>query len=126
MTIPPTAGAKFRQALPFETAEWHRHYHGLRNSSEGYHGFVKDGAHEDLGTGARRRVHGIAAQTLFTALLCMAANVRKISGFLEALAALKRKLRHLLRRRKGKPGAAWMPLPSQQIDDGEPDSPLRA
>ncbi|HVA10172.1 MAG TPA: hypothetical protein VNG12_25940 [Acidimicrobiales bacterium] len=46
-------------------------------------GFLKDPAHEALDDAGRRRVHGVAAQSLFTALLALAANVRKIRSFLE-------------------------------------------
>jgi hypothetical protein len=50
----------------------------LRNTIEGLNGYVKDPAHQALAAPARRRVRGIAAQSLFTALLLMATNIRKI------------------------------------------------
>jgi hypothetical protein len=50
----------------------------LRNTIEGLNGYAKDPAHQALGQPGRRRVRGIAAQSLFTALLLMAANIRKI------------------------------------------------
>ena len=53
-------------------------YSTLRNTIEGTNGFIKDGAHEGLGDPSRRRVHGVAAQSLLVGLLAMAANVRKI------------------------------------------------
>jgi hypothetical protein len=43
-------------------------------------GFMKDTAHECLQCPARRRVRGIAAQSLFVGLLAMAANIRKIAA----------------------------------------------
>ena len=53
----------------------------MRNTIEGLNGYVKDPAHEALAQPARRRVRGIAAQSLFTALLLMAANIRKIRAW---------------------------------------------
>src|ERR1039457_6188525 len=48
VTIPPEAGAKFRQDLLFGSAEWHQTYSTLRNTNEGFNGYVKDAAHEAL------------------------------------------------------------------------------
>jgi len=42
---------------------------------------VKDTAHESLGAPGRRRVRGIAAQSLFVGLLLMTANFRKIAAY---------------------------------------------
>ena len=53
----------------------------MRNTIEGLNGLVKDPAHEALAQPARRRVRGIAAQSIFTALLLMAANIRKIRAW---------------------------------------------
>lgn len=52
-----------------------------RNTIEGTNGYVKDAAHESLGSPGRRRVRGIAAQSLFMGLLLMAANFRKIAAY---------------------------------------------
>ena len=52
-----------------------------RNTIEGWNGYVKDPAHEALAAPGRRRVRGIAAQSIFVALLLMAANFRKIAAF---------------------------------------------
>jgi hypothetical protein len=49
----------------------------LRNTIEGLNGLIKDPAHEALAQPGRRRVRGIAAQSLFTAPLRIAANIRK-------------------------------------------------
>ena len=43
---------------------------------------MKDPAHEALDEPGRRRIHGVAAQSVLTAMLLMAANVRKIRTFL--------------------------------------------
>jgi hypothetical protein len=81
ITIAPGTGARYRQDLPYGSPAWHARYATLRNTIEGLNGFVKDPAHEALAQPARRRVRGIAAQSLFTALLLMAANIRKIRAW---------------------------------------------
>lgn len=81
VTIPDEAGAKWQQDLPYGTADHANVYNALRDSQEGFHGFVKDGAKEALEHPDRRRVHGIAAQGIFTAFLLAAANLRKIRTF---------------------------------------------
>ena len=78
ITIAPDIGARYRQDLPYGTPAWHARYATLRNTIEGLNGYAKDPAHEALAQPARRRVRGIAAQSIFTALLLMAANIRKI------------------------------------------------
>jgi hypothetical protein len=81
ITIAPDAGARHRQDLPFASPAWQDRYATLRNTIEGLNGFVKDPAREALAQPARRRVRGITACALFTALLLMAANLRKIRGW---------------------------------------------
>jgi hypothetical protein len=44
LTLPPEAGAKFAQDLLYGSEEWHSTYATLRNSIEGFNGYVKDGA----------------------------------------------------------------------------------
>jgi hypothetical protein len=78
ITIAPDTGARYRQDLPYGTPAWHARYATLRNTIEGLNGYAKDPAHEAPAQPARRRVRGIAAQSVFTALLLMAANIRKI------------------------------------------------
>jgi ferric-dicitrate binding protein FerR (iron transport regulator) len=53
----------------------------MRNTLEGLNGFIKDPAREALAQPARRRIRGITACALFTALLLMAANLRKIRAW---------------------------------------------
>ena len=86
ITIAPDVGARHRQELAFGTEEWARVYATCRNTIEGWNGYVKDAAHEDLAAPGRRRVRGIAAQSLFCAFLLMAANLRKIRAFRELVA----------------------------------------
>jgi len=105
ITIPPDVGARYRQDLPYGSPAWHARYATLRNTIEGLNGYAKDTAHQALAQPARRRVRGIAAQSIFTALLLMAANIRKIRAW-RALtvgdqAAITRRAR---RRRASLPG----------------------
>ena len=53
----------------------------MRNTTEGLNGYAKDPAHQALAQPGRRRVRGIAAQSIFTALLLMAASIRKIRAW---------------------------------------------
>lgn len=87
LTVPPEAGAKFAQPLLYGSEEWQAAYATLRSTNEGMNGFVKDGAREALGDPLRRRIRGVAAQSVFVALLLCAANLRKIDGFLARAAA---------------------------------------
>jgi ferric-dicitrate binding protein FerR (iron transport regulator) len=77
----PDVGARYRQDLPYGGPAWRNCYATLRNTIEGLNGFVKDPAHEALAQPARRRVRGIAAQSVFTALLLTAASIRKIRAW---------------------------------------------
>jgi hypothetical protein len=81
ITIAPDTGARYRQDLPYGTPAWQARYATLRNTIEGLNGYAKDPAHEALAQPARRRVRGIAACSLFTALLLMAASIRKIRAW---------------------------------------------
>jgi hypothetical protein len=86
ITIAPDIGARHRQDLAFGSEDWARTYATYRNTIEGWNGFVKDPAHEALAAPGRRRVRGIAAQSIFVALLLMAANFRKIAAFRQLVA----------------------------------------
>ena len=81
ITIAPDTGARYRQDLPYGNPAWHARYATLRNTIEGLNGYAKDTAHQALAQPGRRRVRGIAAQSLFTALLLIAANIRKIRAW---------------------------------------------
>jgi hypothetical protein len=80
VTIAPDVGARFRQDLAFGSEEWQDTYAAYRNTIEGLNGYMKDTAHEALANPDRRRVRGIAAQSIFVGLLAMAANIRKIAA----------------------------------------------
>jgi hypothetical protein len=81
ITIAPDTGARYRQDLPYGSPAWRKSYSTLRNTIEGLNGLIKDPAHEALAQPGRRRVRGIAAQSIFTALLLVAANIRKIRAW---------------------------------------------
>ncbi|MGO8980643.1 MAG: hypothetical protein ACLP70_20735 [Streptosporangiaceae bacterium] len=100
ITIAPDIGARYRQDLPYGSPAWHRSYAVLRNTIEGLNGFIKDPAHEALAQPARRRVRGIAAQSIFTALLLMAANIRKIRAWRALTARGKTRITQRARRRR--------------------------
>lgn len=86
VTVSPGTGARHRQDLAFASEEWARTYATYRNTVEGLNGYVKDPAHEALAEAGRRRVRGIAAQSVFVTLLLMASNFRKVATFREVVA----------------------------------------
>ena len=99
ITIAPDAGVRYRQELPYGSPAWHARYATLRNTIEGLNGYAKDPAHQALAQPGRRRVRGIAAQSLFTALLLIAANIRKIRAWRALTATGKTATAHHVRRR---------------------------
>jgi hypothetical protein len=110
VTIAPGAGAKFDQDLLYGSPEWQAAYATLRNTNEGYHGYVKDGSREALADPGSRRLHGVAPQSVLTALCLMAANVRKIRTFLELkVSELLDPGRRRPRRRRTTPLQHWRP-----------------
>ena len=100
ITIAPDIGARYRQDLPYGSPAWHNTYATLRNTIEGLNGYAKDPAHQALAQPARRRVRGIAAQSLFTALLLMAANIRKIRAWRALTTRGKARITQRARRRR--------------------------
>lgn len=64
--------------MQYGSAEHARVYGLGRAPIEGINGHVKDSAYEDLHQKAKRRIRGIAAQSLFTAVSLVAMNLRKI------------------------------------------------
>jgi len=122
VSFPPSAGAKYRQDIQYGTDEWHAMYATARNTIEGFNGFIKDGAHEALADHTRRRLRGRAAQHLLSALLVMAANVRKIRAFMEGLKATpdekQRKTQRRLRRKR-ESLANFLPVMARPPDDEE-------
>ena len=100
ITIAPDTGARYRQDLPYGSPAWHARYATLRNTIEGLNGYAKDPAHQALAQPARRRVRGIAAQSIFTALLLMAANIRKIRAWRALTARDQARITQRARRRR--------------------------
>ena len=100
ITIAPGIGARYRQDLPYGSPAWHARYATLRNTIEGLNGYVKDPAHQALAQPGRRRVRGIAAQSIFTALLLIAANIRKIRAWRALTASGKARTTRRARRRR--------------------------
>ncbi len=132
ITLPPEAGAKFRQHFAHETDEWHRAYATLRNSNEGMNGFIKDGAREAIDDPERRRIRGVAAQSVLVAFQLFAANIRKVNEFLTKMAVAEKKFRKLRARRTSRSLTAWAPasttVATATVDDAsaDPDPPLTA
>jgi len=132
ITLPPNAGAKYVQELPHESPEWHAMYATLRNSNEGMNGFIKDGAREAVDDPERRRIRGVAAQSVLVALQLFAANMRKVDEFLTKKETEGQKVRKLPSRRLTKSLTTWAPqMPpgvAASTDDasGDPDPPLTA
>ena len=110
----------------FESPEWGFAYHSLRNTNEGINGYIKDPAHEALDDPGRRPIHGVAAQSLFVALLVVAANVRKIRSFQAARTAGGSSKPRRPRRRKTTPITHWRPSAATATDSSDPDPPLIA
>ena len=100
ITIAPDTGARYRQDLPYGSPTWHKTYATLRNTIEGLNGYAKDPAHQALAAPGRRRVRGIAAQSIFTALLLMAANIRKIRAWRSLTASNQAGITRRARRRR--------------------------
>ncbi|MGO8873556.1 MAG: hypothetical protein ACLQPH_19555 [Acidimicrobiales bacterium] len=112
VTVPPVAGAKFYQFIPLGTPEHRKVYATLRNAVEGMNGFLKDSAFEGMGDPQRRRVRGVAAQSVLVAFQILAGNLRKIDTFLEKMSktetdgAEERRTRR--RRRTTDPVQKWL------------------
>jgi hypothetical protein len=100
ITIAPGTGARYRQDLPYGSPAWHARYATLRNTIEGLNGLIKDPAHQALAQPARRRVRGIAAQSIFTAQLLIAANIRKIRAWRALTVRDKARITSRARRRR--------------------------
>ena len=132
ITLPPDAGAKFRQLFAHESDEWHRAYATLRNSNEGMNGFIKDGAKEAVDDPERRRIGGVADQSVLVAFQLFSANIRKINEFLTLKAVGGKSVRKLRSRRMTRSLTTWAPesttaATATVVDtSADPDPPLSA
>ena len=75
---------RYGQAREWMTPSWSAAYQQPRSTIEGFNGFVKDEAKEALASAGRRRMHGGAIGSIFAAFRVLAANIRKIVGFLNS------------------------------------------
>ena len=126
ITLPPENGAKYAQELLYRSDQWNSVYHTLRNCIEGFNGYVKDGNHEALDHPQRRRIRGVAAQSVFVALLLVAANLRKIRTFVGERAADRAgKLRRLPSRRPTRDLDTWKPA-ATAVAAVKPEPPPRS
>jgi len=71
-----------RQAFPYQSQEWEEFQTHARQSIESLHEGFKDPGTEQLELSGRRRVRGFAAAQLFTTILLVSYNLRKIASFL--------------------------------------------
>ena len=94
----------------------------LRNSIEGMNGFMKDSAFEAMADSQRRRIRGTAPQTIFVAFQILAANLRKIEGFLKAVRAATAGVFRPRRRPRTTPSPSWRP-PAADRASGGPSPP---
>lgn len=114
VTVPPEAGAKFAQELRFQSPLWRDVYSELRSLIEGSNGSVKDGSYEALGDATKRRVLGVAAQSLFVSFQLLALNLRRIDTFVRMKAVDpdgSRRAARRAKRRQTKGLPSWMPAP---------------
>lgn len=71
-----------RQAFRYQSQEWDEFQTHARQSIESLHEGFKDPGTEQLELSRRRRVRGFAAAQLFTTILLVNYNLRKIAAFL--------------------------------------------
>lgn len=119
-TFPPEAGAKLLQTLHFGSPEWRNRWSTLRNTNEGLHGLLKDGARGALHDPERRRIRGTAAQTIFTAFIVMAANLRAIASFLQHARRDMEGVRRRPRKRRRRTGSINQYLREPAQASGDP------
>lgn len=81
VTVPPTAGAKFAQALRYQSRKHAFVYATLRNSVEGENAYLKDPGHQGMELSGRRRIRGVAAQSILVAFQILGSNIKKVEAY---------------------------------------------
>ncbi|MEV5573431.1 hypothetical protein AB0L06_25595 [Spirillospora sp. NPDC052269] len=115
VTMAPEHGAKHWQPLTYGSPTWTKVHTRLRNSSEGFHGYAKNDAHESIERAQGRRIRGIAAQSLLLAFQLAHANQRKITTWLNTLPGPDGLPHRRAKRRTTKSVAYW--TPTGYLDD---------
>ncbi|MBV0895325.1 hypothetical protein [Microbacterium sp. NC79] len=82
IAIPLEAGAKHAQHYQYRSEEWQAHYGHGRNTVEGFNAYLKDGATFNLADPRRPCLRGATAQFLLATITVVAANIKKISDFI--------------------------------------------
>lgn len=70
------------QKYRYGTPQWAAIYRANRSTNEGYNGYIKDAGKENLGAPLTRRIRGLAAHAVATAMNIVSANMRRIHSFL--------------------------------------------
>ncbi|MCE7005054.1 hypothetical protein LWC34_19800 [Kibdelosporangium philippinense] len=114
ITVPPQAGAKHGQALPYASPEWGNAYHTLRNGVEGTNGYLKDPTNTNLESSGTRRVRGIAAVSFLVGFQLAASNLRKHAHWRHAHPIDPEKPpQRRARRRSTRPLTEWAPASAE-------------
>ena len=89
-----------KQAFPYQSREWEKFQTHARQSIESLHEGFKDPGTEQLELSGRRRVRGFASAQIFTTILLVNYNLRKIAAFLyDEVHAIATSSRAIMRRR---------------------------
>jgi len=83
-TIPYSLGTGIEQAEPYFSEAWKDLNGRFRSANEGKNGALKDPAKIGIGAKGRRRVNGLAANGLLLACQVAAANLQRLTTFLES------------------------------------------
>lgn len=124
ITIAPTVGAKWAQALQFKTEQWQAVY-GMRNTVESWNAYLKDEAHGAMSRGGRRQVRGRTAANVFVAITVVAANLRRIKTWLRT-AARKARATKTRTRRRDREGGWGEESPLRRASKAGPAPPAAA
>lgn len=82
--IPAHLGLRHEQAFPYQGPEWRSYNNRFRSANEGKNGSAKNPARQAIGTAGRRRVRGLAANGIITAVQLAAENLTSVKRFIQA------------------------------------------